>query len=846
MRNMTYTWTHYNSSNTKINGDPIDSIDKFPISTHPGVQNSSKLRPDDTSMARNSPSTSNNPDFLASPPLNRSPRSLEPQCDPKDLEIRLSMSVVHTLGERTSNPPRQQHRTDGNSSSSKREQRDRTSKWRALEKAMHTLHTSAGTIPSVKSVVGDFMSCLAHFETAHKNRDEYDEVVSELGEMADYLHRHLDDSRPPGLTERIARVARLIGYEVADVRKLQEQSKTTQVLRAKEREEDLSYRFRRIGELFRRIQMEIGMSEWSNTYETLVTSRLDKLEPAKLARYNSGLSDSIGRRACTEDTRQDVLSNISEWCDNPSAPPIYWLNGMAGTGKTTVTFTLASMLESRGQLAASFFCTITSQECSKASRIIPTIAYQLSRQSTPFEAALVEVLKQDPDAASLTITKQIELLLVKPIHSTADRMARNLVVVIDALDECDDSNAVGLLLSSLFSSAGSLRLPVKFFITSRPEPAIYKRLASQSDNHRSVLHLHEVSQQSVRGDIRKYLREELESLPATESELDCLTELSGQLFIYAATAVRYIDPQNDAVDSRTRLAAMLTINSCSTKKYASIDALYTAVLFKAVYDMEPDERDNILSVVWTVVSSRGAVSPVGLSVLAGLRDEAAVLATLAPLRSVLHISGRQDTVSTFHASFPQFIFDKSRSREFSCDATKIKEKWALRCLRVVRGQLSVPIQPDEASPYLAFASETWASWLVVNETPGLEIYSELRSFFENCFENWLSFVERPQEETPRVDRQTELRTLLVRSPRLSRRKIARVGSWLKIVDGPHDLRRAAENAALFQCLYDETRQKIHNRTAEDRVNAPKETKGNNTYSSWIWEEIDYAAIGIEI
>lgn len=120
---------------------------------------------------------------------------------------------------------------------------------------MRALQISSGAIPQVQSAVGGLVSCLEQLEIARQNREEYDEVVSELSTMAEYVKRHLEDRRSQGLTERISDIAETIQRETEDVRQLQEQSKRVQVLRASNHEEDLVRRFRRIGELFRRIQV---------------------------------------------------------------------------------------------------------------------------------------------------------------------------------------------------------------------------------------------------------------------------------------------------------------------------------------------------------------------------------------------------------------------------------------------------------------------------------------------------------------------------------------------------------------------------------------------------------------
>ncbi|KAF9642863.1 hypothetical protein BDM02DRAFT_3063174, partial [Thelephora ganbajun] len=58
---------------------------------------------------------------------------------------------------------------------------------------------------------------------------------------------------------------------------------------------------------------------------------------------------------CLKGTRGAVLDSIELWARNFHEPYVYWLNGLAGTGKSTIAQTIAERIFADGQLRASFF-----------------------------------------------------------------------------------------------------------------------------------------------------------------------------------------------------------------------------------------------------------------------------------------------------------------------------------------------------------------------------------------------------------------------------------------------------------------------------------------------------------
>lgn len=422
-------------------------------------------------------------------------------------------------------------------------------------------------------------------------------------------------------------------------------------------------------------------------------TRLEGLNPAKMARFDSTLGEEIHRRTCTEHTREAILSGLNDWSDDPDAKQIYWMNGMAGTGKTTIACTVAQTLESRGQLGASFFCTRTSPECRDANRIFPTIAYQLARYSTPFQSALCDALDNDPDIGTRNIATQFERLLKGPLQKVKDKISGKLVVVMDALDECDNQGTVRLVLETLLRFTAGL--PIKFFVASRPEPRVHDTMSQNEDSH-AVLHLHDIETSIVQADIKLYLQEELKSL--SDAQITQLVELSKNLFIYAATAVRYIQNDEANADPEERLATILDVDSDSKMKHRGINDLYSTVLAASLKNenLEAKEKERIRLVLWAAVCAREPMPIESLTMLAGTGNDKITRAALRPLRSVLHLSS-SNLVSTFHTSFPDYIFDRERSGEYNCDKPIFSQSLTRRCYNTMTTQLRFNICHLESS-----------------------------------------------------------------------------------------------------------------------------------------------------
>ncbi|KAF5367978.1 hypothetical protein D9758_004445 [Tetrapyrgos nigripes] len=324
-------------------------------------------------------------------------------------------------------------------------------------------------------------------------------------------------------------------------------------------------------------------------------------------------------------------------------------------------------LEEQKLLGATFFCARQIPECRDHSLIIPTIAYQLACHLQVFAAALVEILREEPEVLSKPPSIQLNFLLMKPWRKISSANMQTAVVVIDALDECEDISSV---LSALIPAINRQSMPgLKFFFTSRPQGHIQKHLkinrplplGSQVEG----MFLHDVEEQLVKADITKFIKEEFEefSIPEQDMYINKLAEKCGKLFIYAATMVRYIKNYPEYVEDR--LGEILKPTSAPEENQTGdLDYLYSTVIEVAIArdprELSSKEFEERLKILHTIVIVGRPVSCSVISSLLGLKIRN-VEGTVTHLQSVLYIGDNDKLIYTFHASFVDYILTQSRA-----------------------------------------------------------------------------------------------------------------------------------------------------------------------------------------
>ena len=477
------------------------------------------------------------------------------------------------------------------------------------------------------------------------------------------------------------------------------------------------------------------------------------------------------RQGCLRGTRRDILLQLEDWLEDKQDQRIFWLNGLAGTGKSTIAQTFAEITFAEGKLGASFFCSRDFEDRRNIREILPTLAFQLAYRYPQFREQLLRVLRANPGIGRGTLRSQMEKVIVGPLKAT--RIPT--LIIIDALDECKDEEPASAILSILSRYVDEIP-NVKFFITGRPEPPI--RTGFRLESLRpitEVLRLHDVERSSVDGDIKLFFRTRLSDIAETRSDcnlaedwpgssdIEILCKKAAGFFIYASTAVKLIASKSHSPTKQLARIISLPQNTAHEGR-SGIDLLYTRVLEQAVNEVDADDEE-LYSCFRTVVGAVVLVfNPLSIKALSDLLRESDISTTLRSLHSLLLVpDGTDDPIRTFHKSFPDFLTDRKRCKDqrFYVEPSVHHTEILLLCLRLMGEELKKNIcslddyailsevgdlsthQKDHIGDALEYACCFWAKHLlgVPGSSPcAEEVQRAIDQFFTAHLLHWIEVL----------------------------------------------------------------------------------------------------------
>ena len=409
----------------------------------------------------------------------------------------------------------------------------------------------------------------------------------------------------------------------------------------------------------------------------------------------------IKGKKCLDGTRTEILGEILDWINStdPATPPILWLHGQAGRGKSAIAHTIALQAQNLGMLGSCFCFNRTRHHEGLHVKLFTTIARHLADYDLRLRQTLAEVIATCyalRDTADMA--EQWQKFILEPFFQLEGPLFRNgnVVVVIDALDESGAEVTRRDILRILAARDAKLPANVRIVLTSRPIMDI--RQALLDCQHVRARSLDDIEAESVTHDITHYISTTLKELGAAFSDKDVeqLAAKSNGLFEWARLACEYLRPRfgiepddcfreitsHGAGDARTLLDEMYTTFLTDLTQGSSLKKF----------------RSVMRQILWSK-------EPLSISALESMRckfarkdDHFSVRIILGYMASFL--TGTTDLstpVRPLHASFYDFLLDKKRSGEFFIDEADVHHELALASLCVMQDGLRFNICGLETS-----------------------------------------------------------------------------------------------------------------------------------------------------
>lgn len=407
---------------------------------------------------------------------------------------------------------------------------------------------------------------------------------------------------------------------------------------------------------------------------------------------------------CLSDTRVDVLQEIHAWANEHDKSFMFWLSGLAGTGKSTIARTVARMCSEQGSLGASFFFARGGGDVGHARFFFTSIAVQLANKSPTLQQFICDAIRENSDITALSLGDQWRQLILRPLSKLArDSGPTSYILVVDALDECDNESDIRIIIRLLAEARSLETVQLRVFFTSRPEiPMRHSFSQIPEAEHRDFI-LHDIEADIIDYDISMFIDYELRSIgeeraleagwPGEQALTKLVLNASG-LFIWAATACRFIREGRAA----TRLSMMIDGSTSNLGAVQHLNKIYMTVLRNSVHDgyLEEEKQDLYLLLRQVLGAIVAMSSPLSVRSLYRLLDlpKGAIEEVLASLHAILDIpKDPGQPLRLHHPSFRDFLADKMRCNDlnFWVDETQAHRALAESCMRLMTASLKQDI-----------------------------------------------------------------------------------------------------------------------------------------------------------
>lgn len=331
-----------------------------------------------------------------------------------------------------------------------------------------------------------------------------------------------------------------------------------------------------------------------------------------------------------------------------------------------------------------------------------TIARQLASLPVLGER-ICESIQHHRDICNQSLTDQWHHLITKPLSEADDKSCSFFfVIVIDALDECDNDDDIMTILW-LLGETQSTYNQLRIFLTSRPEIPVRRVFYRIRENRRQNLVLHEIIPETI-NDLTIFFNKKLAEIAKNHDfcanwpgrkVVQQLVKNAGGLFIWAATACRFIDDSKQFANDR--LSTILQCKNNGSEPQKHLDHIYITVFSHSISvnysEVEKGTIYGLLKYVLGIIVILSSQLPVdSVATLLGITSQD-ILGTVKNLHAILAVPDNfSSSLRLHHPSLRDFLLDSERCTDpdLYIDEKQAHRQILIRCIRL----MSIALKKD--------------------------------------------------------------------------------------------------------------------------------------------------------
>ena len=467
-------------------------------------------------------------------------------------------------------------------------------------------------------------------------------------------------------------------------------------------------------------------------------------------------------KGCLPGTRDVIINEIIRWVNSPNGddvPRIFFLSGVAGSGKSAIAHTIANLFHGQKRLGSSYCFARADQANRRPDNLLSTIASNIADVDEHWRTSLDNIVKGERSLrTTVSITEQFKNFILEP--AIALTTVGPILIVIDALDESAEGQSRTNLLDTLAKGISDLPSNFRILVTARPEPDIVTAL--KNNRHILCKYMDTIDEASNKADITLFVETHLSNVSSLEEKwpnkrwCQMLVDSSEGLFQWASTACHVIKDPRGVFSQTERLSSFVKPSA------RGLDALYAEALRQVFHGRDVDAVSRCKSVMGWILATK---EPLSMSAHSELRGDNLAELILPQLASFLSgVDQQHIPIRPLHASFFEFLTDQNRSTEtYYVDPSQQNRSLTLSCLRVMKSGLRFNIASLETShcenddvpdltarikktilPDLSYGCRFWAAHL--GATPfDPDILNEVKDFLHYRLLYWLEVLSLIQK-----------------------------------------------------------------------------------------------------